>query len=158
MQLQRKTRAALALAIAAVIFPASLAAAEPKNEPPFTRPAALFSALTAQPAVRKATRQTAGEPKNETPFTKPFSRDPGLAVALGEARLGITTPNRQSRVKAHIARAARSMASPAHHFSWADAAIGMLATAGIAVSGIGGYLLLRTSGARSGPPAIQTES
>jgi hypothetical protein len=61
--------AAAALAVTAILAQTALAGGEPKNEWPFTRPAAERSPQAAKHQPTDVVVQ--GEPKNEVPFTRP---------------------------------------------------------------------------------------
>ncbi len=67
--------------LAATAILAAAAAAEPKNQWPFTRPVSGRVLAQVVTTVRAAT-VPAGEPKNEAPFTTRVSADPGYAAAL----------------------------------------------------------------------------
>jgi hypothetical protein len=64
---------------AAVLAPTALAAGEPKNQPPFTRPV-------------DGTALVRGEPKNDVPFTRPAEIvvEPSGGFAWTEATIGAT--------------------------------------------------------------------
>jgi hypothetical protein len=59
-------------AAAAAIAPTALAAGEPKNEPPFTRPVVTIRVTEQLVHVGhvSSSRGIRGEPKNELPFTR----------------------------------------------------------------------------------------
>ncbi len=79
MQSRQLRSLALAATGAAILAHGALAAGEPKNEAPFTRPVAARSlsqtshSATTPPQIR-------GEAKNELPFTRPVSTPPTLIV------------------------------------------------------------------------------
>jgi len=118
--------------IGATLF-ATSAAAEPKNQWPFTRP--IDSRILAQDVVkRSATVPPVGEAKNEPPFTNPASADPGLAVALYEVEHGQVAPQSRHRSAVKIVPVLDE-ASPG--FNWLDASIGALAALGVCTLGAG---------------------
>jgi hypothetical protein len=92
----------------------ALAGGEPKNVPPFTRPA-----LDRAPAqvVRSSEQAPTGEAKNEPPFTRPVE---GTTVVV----------------------------STSGGFDWTDGAIGAAVGLGLALSLVGGVVLVRTGGRR----------
>jgi hypothetical protein len=163
MKSHRTTRVALtALTTVALVAPAALGAGEPKNESPFTRPVAgVTSAVHGIRLVAGAPLAIAGEPKNEVPFTRPSNDDPGLARTLREVSGGTLAPAGERKSEPPFSTPARSeptVTVVGGGFSWTDAAIGMLVTAGLGLAGAGVYLLARTVRPASTPGAVGRHS
>jgi hypothetical protein len=106
-----------ALIAAGAFTPVALAAGEPKNEPPFTRPVAAATAshldrVGGTLVVPSSGGEPRGEAKSETPFTRPIAA-PTVIVRAGSG------------------------------FDWGDAGIGAAATLGLVIVTLGGAAALR---------------
>lgn len=114
--------AALTIGITLAVSAApALAGGEPKNEPPFTRPAS-DRAPTVVVRHQTLTQVPRGEPKNELPFTRPV----GVATVVAGSSSG--------------------------SFNWTDASIGAVVGLGLALTLVGGIVLLR--GGTRGTPRL----
>ena len=90
--------AALAVLVATAGLVVASAAAEPKNQWPFTRPVSSRVMGETVTAVGAAAVPI-GEPKNEPPFTSKVSADPGLAVALHELSTYYAGPKSSAMIR-----------------------------------------------------------
>ena len=113
MQTQILRTSAAGILLMAVLAQAAVAAGEPKNEWPFTRPAVARASQAATHTPETSSPVIQGEPKNELPFTRPVEQ-PATIVVRGSSG-----------------------------FSWTDGAIGLLAGLGIATVGAGATVLGR---------------
>jgi hypothetical protein len=131
---QRIGASALVLASATILAQAALASGEPKNQPPFTRPAATRTIQATHHSVTTSP-VTQGEPKNEWPFTRPVvtrsSQEAAVIPSSNAARLQGEPKNQPPFTD----RATVVVREDGGGFNWGDSGIGLVAGVGITLSG-----------------------
>ena len=134
---------AIAAIAAALLAQAAVAAGEPKNESPFTRPVVTRTAqlATSHPASSTDVR---GEPKNEWPFT----RRVGIRSTQATGNPTAAEPAIQGEPKNQppfVKPAPIVISSTDTGFNWTDGAIGAVAGIGIALLVAGARSVSRKS-------------
>jgi hypothetical protein len=132
---------AVAAAAAVLLAQSAVAAGEPKNQRPFTRPVVARVQQSAMTHGSQAT-DVHGEAKNGWPFTRRVDDRSRQAAARASA---LAPPQGEAKNEPPFVQPVISSASAAGTFNWTDGAIGVLAGIGLAVSLAGVLLIARKS-------------
>ena len=129
------TSSILIVAVSAVVANAALAGGEPKNERPFTAPAAV-GAVKSAAHLAPAPARLAAEQKNELPFTRPTTVAHPQPAVSGEAK-------NELPFTATATAAVAATGGPGSGFSWTDAALGVFFGVLISAAAAGAALVAR---------------
>ena len=113
-----------AVTCAAVAAPAAVAAGEPKNQPPFTRPVGV---LVERHVAVTTTADPAGEPKNQVPFTRAISS--GTSASAHAVRLGPSIAGEPKNDAPFVRSVSTTpvLVQTSDGFDWGDAGVGAIA-------------------------------
>jgi hypothetical protein len=146
-------RVAIATLVAAsVAASAALAAGEPKNTWPFTRPVGDRTAAQVHQSQPAPSTDIHGEPKNEWPFTRtiPERTTAEAPASASPNRAGYGEPKNEPPFTRPVS-APPIVVRSSGGFDWGDAGIGAGATLGLVIAAFGALALLAPHGRRPRP-------